>query len=400
MYQWDFDNDGSIDNTTANPAYVYPTAGIQQSRLVAVSNNNCVNQNINNVVVHVNPVADFQVPSACMPQSSVFSNTSHSSDGAITAYNWDFNGDNLTDNVLPNPQYNFAQAGNYGVKLEVQTQYGCTNTIIKSAYVNATPTALFSVENPTGCPSLCVNFTNQSSIGNGAIKTYQWIFGDNTAPSYDMNPTHCYDTGNYGITLKAVSDSGCVGTSFVSNAVQVYPAPIAGFDILPNEVEITTPLVEVQDRSAGASDVVYYFSSGGSKHVRNFSQIFDTDDAKTIAILQVVTNTHGCRDSIIHDITVKPAWVIYVPNAFTPNHDGLNDGFRALGVGIEAFNMQIFDRWGKMIFETEDINTAWDGSVGRGEAGDAKQEVYVWKVKVKDVNHNDHNLIGHVTLLK
>lgn len=400
LYQWDFDNNGTIDNTTVNPSYVYPTAGTAQSRLIAVSNNNCSNQSVNNVIVHYNPVADFHVPSACMPQSSHFTDASISSDGAITSFNWDFNGDNLPDNLMQNPQYNFAQAGNYGVKLEVQTQYGCTNTIVKSAYVNATPTALFSAQNPKGCPSLCVNFTNNSSIGSGAIHTYQWIFGDNTPPGYAENPVHCYETGNYGVTLKAVSDSGCVGTSFIPNFVQVYPTPMADFDISPSEVEITTPLVEVQDKSTGASSVVYFLSDGTTKTTPDFSHLFSTDEAKTIAILQVVSNAYSCKDSIVRDLTIKPSWVVYVPNAFTPNHDGLNDGFRASGIGIEAFRMQIFDRWGKMIFESNDINTPWDGSVGRGEAGDAKQEVYVWKVKVKDVNHNDHDLIGHVTLLK
>ncbi len=400
LYQWDFDNNGTIDNTTANPSYVYPSAGTAQSRLIAVSNNNCSNQNVTNVIVHYNPVADFHVPSACMPQSSHFTDASFSSDGAITSYNWDFNGDNLPDNFMPNPQYHFPQAGNYGVKLEIQTQYGCANTMMKSAYVNATPTALFSAQNPKGCPSLCVNFTNNSSIGNGTISTYQWIFGDNTPPSYAKHPTHCYETGNYGVTLKAVSDSGCVGTSYIPNFIQVYPTPLAGFEISPSEVDVTTPLVEVEDKSTGASSVVYFLSDGTTKTTPDFSHLFSTDEAKTIAILQVVSNAYACKDSIIQDISIKPSWVVYLPNAFTPNHDGLNDGFRASGVGIEAFRMQIFDRWGKMIFESNDINTPWDGSVGRGNAGDAKQEVYVWKVNVKDVNHNNHDLIGHVTLLK
>jgi gliding motility-associated-like protein len=371
-----------------------------QSRLIAVSNHNCSTQGLNQVIVHYNPVANFQVPSACMPQSSHFTDASLSSDGTITSWNWDFNGDNLADNLMPNPQYNFAQAGNYGVKLEIQTQYGCTHTIIKSAYVNATPTALFTAQNPVGCPSLCVNFTNHSSIGSGAISTYQWIFGDNTLPSYAQNPTHCYETGNYGITLKTVSDSGCIGTSYIPNFVQVYSSPLAGFDISPAEVEVTTPMVEVQDKSTGATNVVYFFSDGTVKNTPNFSHLFTTDEAKTIAVLQVVSNVHSCRDSVIKDIIIKPSWVVYVPNAFTPNQDGLNDGFRAQGVGIEAFKMQIFDRWGKMIFETNDINTPWDGSMGRNGNGEAKQEVYVWKVNVKDVNHNDHDLIGHVTLLK
>ncbi len=399
-YQWDFDNNGTIDNVTANPSFVYPNAGNAQSRLVAVSNNNCSSQTINTVTVHFNPSANFHVPSTCIPQTTNFADASVSNDGAVTSYIWDFNGDNLPDNLQQNPQYNFAQAGNYGVKLEVQTQYGCTNTIIKSAYVNATPTALFSAQNNTGCPSLCVNFINNSTIGNGSISTYQWVFGDNTSPSYLENPTHCYTSGNYGVTLKVVSDSGCVGTSNIPNFVHAYPVPIAGFNITPSEIDITTPLIEVEDESTGATAVIYFFNDGTVKNTANFSHLFNTDVAKKVAILQVVTNQYSCKDSLVKEVIIKPAYVIYVPNAFTPNSDGLNDGFKALGVGIEAFKMQIFDRWGKMIFESDDINTGWDGSVGKSDAAESKQDVYVWKVKVKDVNHNDHDLIGHVTLLK
>ncbi len=399
-YQWDFDNNGTIDNTSPNPSHIYPAAGSAQSRLVAISGNNCSNQTINPVIVHYNPMANFYAPSACMPQSSSFTDASVSNDGLITSYSWDFNGDNLPDNVSQNPQYNFAQSGNYGVKLEIQTQYGCANTIIKSAYVNPTPSALFSGQNTMGCPSLCVNFTNNSTIGGGSIVTYQWIFGDNTPPNYDQNPTHCYSSGNYGVTLKAVSDSGCVASSMIPNFVHVYPTPIAGFNITPSEVDITTPLIEVQDKSTGATNVVYFFSDGTTKNTANFNHLFNTDDAKTVAILQVVTNSYACKDSIVKQVTIKSAYAIYIPNTFTPNSDGVNDGFKALGVGIEAFKLQVFDRWGKMIFETSDINDAWDGEVGKASASEAKQEVYVWKVKVKDVNHNDHDLIGHVTLLK
>ncbi|MBK6983915.1 MAG: PKD domain-containing protein [Bacteroidetes bacterium] len=174
-YRWDFENNGTIDDSTANPSHIYPTAGTQQTRLMAISNNSCVNQNLNPVVVHYNPTANFSVPSACMPTSSHFTSLATSSDGIITSYAWDFNGDNLIDNNQQNPQYIYLQSGNYGVKLEVQTQYGCTNSIIKSAYVNATPSALFAAQNNTGCPSLCVQFINNSTIGSGNIVTHQWI---------------------------------------------------------------------------------------------------------------------------------------------------------------------------------------------------------------------------------
>lgn len=400
-YRWDFENNGTIDDSTANPVYIYPSAGTQQSRLIAVSNNNCINQNINQVIVHYNPVANFSAPSTCMPAGTNFTDHSTSSDGNITTYIWDFNGDNLMDNNLQNPQYIFAQVGNYGVKLEVQTEYGCVNTIIKSVYVNPTPSALFATQNNIGCPSLCVNFINNSTIESGNIVTNQWIFGDNSSPNYSQNPTHCYSTGNYNVTLKVVSDSGCVSSLMMPNSVNVYPVPVADFNITPTEVDITMPLIEVEDKSIGASTLKYRFDDGTLKNTPNFTHTFNTTDAKTVHIMQVVSNAYACKDSIVKLVVIKPAYVIYVPNAFTPNSDGLNDGFKAVGVGITEFKLQVFDRWGALVFESNDINKSWDGSInGKGDYESTKQEVYVWKANVVDVLQQKHDLIGHVTLLK
>jgi gliding motility-associated-like protein len=400
-YRWDFDNNGSIDDSTANPSHIYLAAGNPQSKLVAISNNNCINQIINPVTVHYNPVANFQAPSICLPNSTSFNNLSISSDGLITSYGWDFNGDNLIDNNQQNPQNTYSSSGNYGVKLEVQTQYGCVNTLLKSVFVNATPVVLFTAQNNVGCPSLCVNFTNNSTISNGSIVTYQWIFGDVSSPDYSQNPTHCYTTGNYNVTLKTVSDSGCVSSLTMTNLVNVYPTPIANFNITPAEVDITEPLIEVEDRSIGANTIKYEFSDGTIKNTPNFNHTFNTDVAKSVFIMQTVSNSYTCRDSIVKEVVIKPAYVIYVPNAFTPNSDGLNDGFKAVGVGIAQFKLEVFDRWGKLVFESDDINKGWDGSInGKGDFESTKQEVYVWKAKVTDVLQQKHDLIGHVTLLK
>lgn len=400
-YRWDFENNGSYDDSTANPSYIYPSAGTLQSRLVAISNNNCSNQILKSVIVHYNPVAKFSAPSTCIPASTQFNNMSTSNDGTITSYSWDFNGDNLMDNNQQSPQYIYTQVGNYGVKLEVQTQYGCVNTIIKSIYVNDTPSAVFAAQNNIGCPLLCVNFINNSTIGNGSIVTNQWIFGDNSSPDYSQHPTHCYKTGNFDVTLKVVSDSGCISSSVLPGIVKVHPSPVADFNLTPSEVEITTPLIEVEDRSVGANSVKYIFNDGTIKNTPDFTHTFNTMDAKTVAIMQVVSNSFGCQDSIIKLVIIKPAYVIYIPNAFTPNNDGLNDGFKAEGVGITKFKLQVFDRWGKLIFESDDINRSWDGSInGKGDSESTKQDVYVWKADVVDVLKEHHNMVGHVTLLK
>ena len=400
-YRWDFENNGSIDDSTANPTHIYPLAGSLQSRLIAISNNNCLNQTLNSVVVHYNPVSNFSAPSTCLPSSTNFSSLATSSDGFITSYNWDFNGDNLTDNTLQNPQYIFTQTGNYGVKLEVQTQYGCVNTILKSVFVNATPSALFTAQNNVGCPSLCVQFSNNSTIGSGSIVTNQWIFGDNSSPEYSQNPSHCYNTGYYTVTLKVVSDSGCISSSTMPSLINVYPTPVADFNVTPSEVDITMPLIEVEDKSIGASTIQYQFSDGTIKNTPNFNHTFNTTSAQSVYIMQIVKNAYSCSDSIIKQIIIKPAYTIYIPNAFTPNSDGLNDQFKAVGFGIAQFKLQVFDRWGALVFESNDINSSWDGSInGKGDSESTKQEVFVWKASVVDVLKENHQMVGHVTLLK
>lgn len=400
-WHWDFDNNGVIDDSTANPSHLYPNAGTTQSRLVAYSNNYCVSQQLNPVLVHYNPVALFSAPSTCMPDNTNFSNQSFSSDGAITSYQWDFNGDNITDNVQQNPIYSFAQLGSHGVKLEVQTQYGCTNTIMKAVYVNPKPVIQFAAQNNIGCPTRCVQFSNTSSIGSGNIATYQWLFGDNSAPAYSQNASHCYTTGNYNVTLKAISDSGCVSSLTLPDLVNVYPLPVADFLVDPSEVEMTTPLINVTNKATGANTIAYQFNDGTTFNTPDFSYTFNTDIAKTVLIMQVATNSYGCKDSIVKPVTIKPAYVLYVPNAFTPNEDGVNDGFRAVGIGIASFKMWIFDRWGNVIFESDDINKAWDGSVnGKGNYDKTKEDVYVWKAEVTDVLKQRHDLVGHVSIVK
>jgi gliding motility-associated-like protein len=111
----------------------------------------------------------------------------------------------------------------------------------------------------------------------------------------------------------------------------------------------------------------------------------------------IVQNSYGCSDTTQRLVVIDPNYVIYVPNAFTPNGDGLNDIFQAKGFYITKFDMQIFDRWGEQIFTSNDINKGWDGTI-KGKI--IENSVYVWKVVVVDAKKKRHDLTGHVTLMK
>jgi gliding motility-associated-like protein len=398
-YRWDFDDNNTWDDSTANPTYIYPTFGYKNCTLQGISNNNCYTNKMNPVLVHGNPVANFKANSTCLGDVTNFQNYSTSTDGTITTYLWDFNGDNITDNLSYNPTLTYTANGIYLTKLEVQTQYGCVNVMSKPVYVNAKPVAMFTATNKQGCPSLCVPFQNSSYINNGTIVTYQWDFGDNSGPLYLKDPTHCYNSGTFNVSLKCVSDSGCISNYNSPALVNVYPTPVAGFNVTPEEIDEFEPVIDVTNTAIGATSVNYMLNPGPTYNVPNFTHNLNSEHPGKLLIVQFAVNSYGCNDTLIKIIDIKPGFAIYLPNAFTPNSDGVNDGFGAKGVGILQFEMQVFDRWGHVIFESNDIYNYWDGTVKGGEEP-IKDDVYTWKVQVLDMNHKNHDLTGHVTLLK
>ncbi len=398
-YKWDFENDGIWDDSTnTNPSHIYPNFGLYHAKLATISNSGCTSQTINNVLVHANPIAGFATSKTCLGDITQFTNTSSSTDGNIVAYYWDLNADGFFDNVSANASFQYPAHGSYLITLEIQTEYGCTNVIKKQVYVNPNPNPMFDVISPKGCPTHCSQFQNNSSIVSGNIQTFQWLFGDGSA-SYQNNPNHCYESGLYSVTLKAISDSGCVGVYIANNIVEVYPNPIAGFSTNPDRALEDMSPIEVTNTAQNTIQTHYQLSDGSVFNTPNFTYNLVNEDIPQLIIYQQVSSSHGCRDSIAKIIDIVPTFAIYFPNAFTPNSDNLNDGFTAKGHGIKDFKMWVYDRWGHLIYETDDITKPWDGK-DKNSAEAVPNDTYVWKAIVTDLKSKKHDFIGHVIVVK
>ncbi|HTB05993.1 MAG TPA: gliding motility-associated C-terminal domain-containing protein, partial [Bacteroidia bacterium] len=113
-----------------------------------------------------------------------------------------------------------------------------------------------------------------------------------------------------------------------------------------------------------------------------------------------VTNKYGCVDSITQCIVIEPFFTLYIPNAFSPNGDGVNDIFTAKGTYVCEFQMYIFDRWGMQLFYTEDMNRGWDGTVNGGQNVE-QEDTYVYLIYAVDcIEHKKHSYIGKVSIVK
>ncbi len=402
-FVWNFGDPGSgaaNTSTVYNPPHFYSNTGNFTATLTATTDKNCSDSYTKNIVIHGPPLADFTNTLICVGDNLTFANLSTISDGTISSSQWDFNGDNLIDQITTTttPTYSYSTYGSYNVKLTVTSQYGCTDDTVKQVYANPKAIGAIASDAKAGCPSLCINFKDASSIASGSFTT-TWDYGDGSPTSTIKNTSHCYNSGNYDVSLTLVSDVGCTTRFRHPGYVSVFPLPTAGFDVSPEQIDEDEPVISVTNNSsADAEFVKYYINDGSSFGTNNFTHYIKNLKQTKPMVVQIVKNKYGCADTTFKVLDIKPAYVIYFPDVFTPNGDGVNDSFMPKGVGISKFTMQIFDRWGHQVFKTNDMADTWDGSSKSDDS--VKQDVYTWKAQVTDVFNKNHFLVGHVSVLR
>ena len=269
---------------------------------------------------------------------------------------------------------------------------GCKDTTTTTVVVNQPPVVMATSD--TICPGINATLT-ASAVSTGGAVTYLWSNGDVTASTI-VNP-QTPGIAQYIVTGKDAN--GCTGTAV--GKVTVYKTPIANFDASPNPGIVSSPIITFTDQSS--SDVNYWFWSfgDGDTLMPNTKSPVHTYPfvETTYNVTLIVHNAGMCFAQIVHQIVIGPEYSFFIPNAFTPDGDGINDTFFGKGKGIIEYELMIFDRWGNFIFYADDIDKGWDGKANGG-ADVAQQDVYVWKVALKDVFNKKHNFIGTVTIVR
>jgi len=268
------------------------------------------------------------------------------------------------------------------------------------------PIVRFAADTLQGCEPLSVNFTDNSIP---VIGSWLWDFGDPLSgvnnTSTLQNPVHIYtQSGIYTVTLTVTTSNGCSATFAHTNMIEVYPTPDANFFMHPDVGSTTDPVITFTDLSTEASYWDWNFGDPGSGTYNTSSEVnpmhsFSTYGTFTITLW--VESSYGCVDSTAKEIFIKQDFSIFFPNAFTPNGDGDNDGWKPDGTGIDEDNYQlyIYDRWGEMIFKTNDFYEYWNGKImNTGQL--CEIAVYSWLVYVKDVNSEPYTFKGRVTLVR
>ncbi|MEX1132475.1 MAG: PKD domain-containing protein [Flavobacteriales bacterium] len=290
-----------------------------------------------------------------------------------------------------------------GYTYTVQGTGGCAGRI-SIATIEVTvlllPEPEFLVEPASGCMPLVVSFTN-TTLGDTQSAT--WDFGDGGSSSSPTTVGHTYFTsGNFTVSLTVTDANGCSATATTAGAVLVSDGPPAFFTPTPLRVNQQSPVFDVTH--SAQTDVEYIWSFGGEviDGGTSFSYTIDPPEVGAYPICLVATDTLGCSNELCIDILIVDDITINVPNAFTPDGDGINDVFAPVLISVDPdeYLFMVFDRWGAEVFASTDVGSAWNGGFrNQGEA--LPTGVYVWRLTARDPFSADRReLLGSVTLIK
>lgn len=397
-WHWDFGINNVLSDTSIlfEPSYIYPDSGIYNVSLIVYNQGICSDTTNLSFWVFplLNPLIDGAEDQCLLNNSFDFSAA-----GAFTTdatFNWNFGPTaSITLTNLQNPQdIVFSQNGTYPVVLTM-SQYGCTKSITDSVGLYPSPVAKFGIDGGVGCSPVYVQLLDSSSAATPYL-TF-WNLGDNSSINI-QNPSYSYENpGTYTISLTIVTTTGCVDTStyIIQDAVKVIPYPRAGITAEPLEASIFSPIIAFSDTSSLATHCALRISDG--TYVDNCNYMHTFNDTGYFNVTQIVRNEFNCIDSISLTVYIYPEYRLFIPNAFSPNGDGLNDFFLPSNLGIKEYEFEIFDRWGESIFSTNGTEVAWDGTF---KGNKSPQGVYVYLLKVVDIKGKSHRYNGKVTLIR
>jgi gliding motility-associated-like protein len=343
------------------------------------------------IIVNPNPVisATASPSSVCNGQATVLN--------AYGASNYQWIPGNLSGSsvsVIPNASTTYSVTG---------TDFnGCTGSATISVNYITTPQVSIIASPGEGCSPLLVNFSYNTS---GQIQDSSWFWnfddpGSLNNVSNEINPSHVYNNGGiYVVQLNSTTIDGCY--VHVLDTVFVSAKPVADFYFSPDYAYTNCPLIYFKDLSICASIWNWNFDDPSSSLLNNShltNPVHSFSDSGTYHV-QLIVENNGCFDTVSKHVIIYLDALLFVPNAFTPNDDGVNDIFIPQITGVEdgSYFFIVFDRWGKEVFETSDVKQGWDGKY---KGNDVSVGVFSYLIEYKEIKGIKHKTKGIITLVR
>jgi gliding motility-associated-like protein len=402
-YFWDF-GDTALTNDTSrlpNPFYTYRDTGTYLVMHVAEPYSGCADTSYVFYRVFDSTKVEFTYNGeVCFDDNAIdFAISGRFSDDATLT--WDFDGaTNLGSGaVMKEPKgVSWLQPGIYYVTVSLD-DFGCTSFFGDTVKIIANPIIDEEVLMARECAPYTVQFKDRSTA-DGRLQ-HLWFFGDGNS-SGDPSPVHTYlNPGIYTVEHVIRSLDGCLDSAYsrYQDVITVFPVPTSDLEISSKRQSIYEPVFEIRNRSTGHLNTVTVLPNG--QRIENLdTEIIQLEDTGRFEVTHISFNEFGCTDTVVKTLYVEAPFQIHMPNAFTPNGDGINDVFTFGITDIRKIHFEVYNRWGEVVFSTDRLNHGWNGKIqNTGETLPAGTYSYVLIATVKTGNY-DHVERGSIKLIR
>jgi len=389
-YFWDFGVPGLNNDTSyqANPSFTFPDTGVYQVTLIANPNSPCADTIVKEYKVFERLNISFEAGGQACFDAHSFNFNPLGNFGPEASFNWDFGGittSGLSSSTDKSPQnIIYQQPGSYLVTLEVEDGF-CREIYSDSVYLYPRPVLNHDLEKPDGCAPYTVQFIDSSEYAGNAV--HFWDFGDGNTSTL-ANPRHQYiQSGSYTVFHRLITTSACKDTleEYGQRPIIVNPSPISGLEISPLETTIFDPEFDILITSENYNTSSIILPSGRKIFNPDKELVYIAQDTGIQRFIHVVENEFGCTDTTVFETYVQQPFRLYVPSAFTPNGDQMNDVFSYSILGTNNFQIRIVNRWGQIVFQSEDPSYFWNGRMqNEGELLPGGVYTYVIEVIQKE----------------
>lgn len=389
----------SFQYTGETASHLFDEIGVYNVSLTTESNEGCKHTLEKTVPVYEVPEAVFMASDNC-EQGKIEFRDSTVFKGDIAVYEWNF------DDGSPliydrNPTHIFDTFGVYNVKLRVESPQGCIDSVINPLKVFERVNPSFTALPDSGCSPLAVVFEDNTISHTGRDLEYIWYYGNGKSRIDTAEYVYVNTSGKpkyFSVTLEILSDEGCLGSTTIDSLVYVLPQPIAAFESSPEleSIKTTNPLVQFKNTSNQENWLRWDFGDGSTSKEHNPSHQFGFEGEYVVEL--VARNVYQCTDTTRKTAIVTHVNMPFIPAAFTPNGDGLNDFFEIQGLqDVTDVRMTIFDRWGQVIFDGQGKDAKWNGFTDQKKL--AQQGVFTYKISFKDKFGEEFEFHGKVSVI-
>lgn len=400
-YEWriDLGNGNIFTSSDFEPTLAVPADGVYRGWLVANPGSaGCTDTALLKIVVSRGLKADFSLSyDPCSLDPVQFNNQSVlNPNSPVQSYRWNFDG-GVSTQENPSFAYTFPNTGIKDVSLRVVDQNGCVSTAKQS--FDWSPLPIFPIGFPDSSACLPVVATNYISTYYPAPGyDFIWDFGDGVVQTNPSEPYVYTVPGTYNRKLTIKSQKGC--SANFSSVYQVLEVPTAAFDYQPKDINPRDPTVTFIDQSQDVGFWDWDFGNGNTQLTSFGTVRYTYPDTGKYKVRLTVTHANGCQDSSTLIVDVPPDFSFFLPNALTPNEDGLNDLYKGKGFirYLDDFSMTIYNRWGQQVFQTTNPNEGWNGR-WQNTGKKCQAGVYVVQVELSNARGKRERIVGKATIV-